>query len=246
MHARAVVGLAALLIVTACSPSLGVTASSTPPPSPSAPVPPAATSSTPSPVVSSGSATSPSSPSPATSSSALTVCPTPIDGATCPLPPGEYTARVHDPFTLLIDDDGWQEEPAAAGEFETRVVLSRADAPEQRLTFLSGQTGPAERPLPDMGSIQIPGFAIERPIDVEVSGASGQSVEIEPTGTEGGVLDIEGQAIELKPDRRYQLTITRVPMGEESATLIAVAESPLDEYEAFVEMAAKLVLSLDF
>ncbi len=125
-------------------------------------------------------------------------------------------------------------------------MLSRADAPEQRLTFLSGQTGPADRPLLNTETFVIAGFKVAPPTDVQLSGTSGQSVEIEPTGAEVGVVNIEGRAIKLEPDRRYRITLTRIPMGGESATVIAVAESPPDRYESFTEMVDKVLLSLDF
>lgn len=187
-----------------------------------------------------------SAPGPSSTAGAFTICPTSPPGQTCPLSPGSFTAPVHDAFSFSIVEGGWQEEQAAPREFETKIVLSRVDDPRQRLTFLSGETGPAARPLIDPAAFDIAGFTVGPPTDVRMSGASGKSVDIEPAGAQASAVTIEGQTIRLEPDRRYRITLARIPMMEESATVIMITEAPLDSFTTFVTMADRVLQTVGF
>lgn len=213
---------------------------------PSGPTPSSPIQSSPTPSAAAPSAPTPSAPGPSGSAGAFTICPTSPQGQTCPLSPGLFTAAVHDAFSFSIAEDGWQEEQAAAREFETRIVLSRVDDPRQRVTFLSGQTGPAARPLIDPAAFDIAGFTVGPPTDASISGVSGQSVNIEPAGTQASSVTIEGQTVQLEPDRRYRITLARIPMIEESATVIMVTEAPLDLFATFVTMSDRVLQTVEF
>ena len=149
---------------------------------------------------------------------------------------------VHDPFSFSIAEAGWQEERATAGEFETRVVLSRVADPQQRLTFLSGSTGPAGPVNLDPAAFDIPGFKVGQPSDVTISEMPGKYIDIEPDGS--GVaasVAIDTQTIPVDPGRAYRFTIVRIPMDQEAATVIMVTEAPTDAFATFVELADQVI-----
>lgn len=225
---RAIVLSALLLAGCAGSPQ----AISSPAPTPSAAAP---------------SAPTPSASAPSGSAGAFTVCPTPAEGPACVLPPNPYTAAVHDQFSFSIADVGWQEERAVAGEFETRIVVSRVDDPRQRVTFLSGQTGPATAAILDPAAFDIPGFKAGQPTDVTISGTAARYIDIEPAGAQAASsVTIENQTIPIEPDRRYRFTVARIPMNEEAATVIMVTEAPLDTFATFVTMADRVLQTVGF
>jgi hypothetical protein len=177
----------------------------------------------------------------------FTVCPQAVDGPICPLPPGKYTAAVHDSFAFSIPEVGWQEERAVAGEFDTRVVLSRVDDPTNRVTFLSGLTGPASPVTIDAATFAVPGFTIGSPQDVQIAGTAAKSIELAPAGASAATsITIENQSIRLEPDRRYRFTLAKIGMMEEAATVIIVTEAPADEFSAFVPAADAVLQTVSF
>jgi hypothetical protein len=184
---------------------------------------------------------------PTASAGAFTVCPSAAEGPTCPLPPGDYTAPVHDAFSFKIDEAGWQEERQVAGEFETRIVLSRTDEPGQRLTFLSGLTGAASPAIVNAAAFAVAGFKAGQPTDVTISGTPAQYIDLEPVGAQAAAtVTIDDQTVTLEPDRRYRFTLAKIPMDQEAATVIIVTEAPTDTFATFVQTADKVVQSVRF
>jgi hypothetical protein len=154
---------------------------------------------------------------------------------------------VHDPFTFSIAEAGWQEERAAAGEFETRVVLSRVDDPQQRLTFLSGSTGPAGPVNLDPAAFDIPGLKAGQPTDITISGIPGKYIDLEPDGAgAASSVSIDTQTIPVDPGRAYRFTIVRIPMDQEAATVMMVTEAPADAFATFVALADEVIRSVEF
>ena len=233
--------LAALAVACGGSPASPIPAES------SSSVPTASTS-----VVASASsvASSPSlasAPAGSNGTGVFTICPTDASGSTCPLQAGSYEAEVHDRFGLSIPDAGWQEERASADEFETRIVLSRVDDASQRLTFLSGTTGPMTPAAIDPGSFAIPGYKASGPVAITIGGTDAVSLVLRPDGaTSGAAVTIEGRSIPIEPDRRYRFTVARIPMGEEAATLIMVTEAPAAAFDAFAPLAEGVLESIRF
>jgi hypothetical protein len=177
----------------------------------------------------------------------FTVCPAAGSEPTCPLTPGKYTVAVHDQFTFSIPDAGWQEERAVADEFETRVALSRVDDSAQRVTFLSGETGPTSPATIDPAAFAIQGFKAGQPTDIKIAGTAAQFIDLEPAGAQtASSVRIENQTIRIEPDRRYRFTVAKIPMMEEAATFIVVTEAPLDRFDAFLTTADQLLGTLGF
>jgi hypothetical protein len=190
----------------------------------------------------------PASPSPSSGSvGAFSVCPTAAEGPLCPLPPGDYTVAVHDQFSFSISEAGWQEERQLAGEFATHVVLSRIDDPSQRMTFLSGQTGVASPAVVSAAAFAVAGFKAGQPTDVTVSETPAQYIDLEPSGaTAPATVTVDSQSVTIAPDRRYRFTVAKIPMDQEAATVIVVAEAPVDKFSTFVTMSDKVVQSIKF
>jgi hypothetical protein len=216
------------------------------------PVPPAASASS-EPSASAVPATSPASSDVATASpssssaGSFTVCPTAVDGPVCPLPPGDYVAAVHDQFSFSISEDGWQEERQPSAEFATRIALSRVDDPDLRLTFLSGSTGPTS-PV-DLGASAVapPGFTASQPVDVTISGTAAQYLDLVSAGAQApATLDIDDASLSIEPDRSYRLTLAKIPMDQEAATVLMVTEAPAEEFATFVPMADAVIKSVEF
>jgi hypothetical protein len=160
---------------------------------------------------------------------------------------GKYTAAVHDAFSFSIPEAGWQEERAVAGEFDTRLVLSRIDDPRQRVTFLSGQTGPASPATVNPADFAIAGFKAGQPTDVKIAGTAAQFIDLEPAGAEAdSSATIENRSIRIEPDRRYRFTVAKIPMLEEAATVIMVTEAPVDTFETFLKAADGLLQTVSF
>jgi hypothetical protein len=177
----------------------------------------------------------------------FTVCPTPVDGPVCPLPPGDYVAAVHDQFGFSISESGWQEERQQSAEFATLIVLSRVDDPDLRLTFLSGPTGPTS-PV-DLGATTIapPGFTAGQPVDLTISGTEAQYLDLVSAGAQAPApLNIGDVSLSVEPDRSYRLTLAKIPMEQESATVVMVTEAPADNFATFVTMADAVVRSVKF
>ena len=227
-------GCAAPQATEPAAPTVGATASVA--------TPAAATSSAPS-----RTAPAPPEPEPSGAAGQFTVCPTPVDAPQCPLEPGPYTVAVHDPFSFSITDAGWQEERATAAEFESRVVLSRVDAPLQRLTFLSGDTGPAAPASLDPATFDLPGFTAGEVTDITISGTPAKYIDLElSSGQPASALTIESQTIRIEPDQHYRFTVAKIPMMEEAATVIMVTEAPVDAFPSFVTMADQVLETVRF
>lgn len=186
--------------------------------------------------------------SPASSAAgAFTVCPTQVDGAACPLPPGDYTAAVHDRFSFSISEDGWQEERQQTAEFATRIVLSRVDDPGLRLTFLSGSTGPTS-PV-DLGASAIApaGFTAGQPVDVTISGTQAQYLDFVAAGALApATLTVDDVSLSVEPGRSYRLTLAKIPMDQEAAAVLMVTQAPTDTFATFLTMADSVVKSVKF
>lgn len=230
--------VAMLLLVAACGPNAApsqVTTMPTPSVGPTTPRPP------------SPSASALSADEPSGSGGAFTVCATAVQTSACPLQPSSYTAAVHDQFSFSISEAGWQEERAVAGEFDTRVVLSRVDEPRQRLSFLSGPTGPTSPVVVDPAALIAPGFKVGQPTAVLIGGTQAVSIDIEPAGArDASSVTIETQKIRLEPDHKYRVTVSRIPMDQEAATLIMVTESPVDTFATFVTTAERVLQTVRF
>jgi hypothetical protein len=148
---------------------------------------------------------------------------------------------------LAIADAGWQEERAESGEFATRIVLSRVDDRRQRLTFISGVTGPTSPVVIDPAVLSLPGFKVGQPTAVTVGGTQALSVDFEPGGAQAvGVVAIEGKVLRLEPNRHYRVTVAKIPMDQEAAALFMVAEAPVDLFGSFAILADRVVQSVNF
>jgi hypothetical protein len=175
------------------------------------------------------------------------VCPTAVDGPVCPLPPGDYVAAVHDRFGFSIAEGGWQEERQPSGEFENRIVLSRVEDPGLRLTFHPGPTGPTS-PV-DLGATPIApaGFTVGEPVDLTISGTEAQYRDLVSAGAQApAALTVGDVSLSIEPERSYRVTLAKIPMDQESATLVMVTEAPADKFAAFVTMADTVVRSVKF
>ena len=255
---RAFVAIAAMVVLTSgcattTTPSVAVVASVAPSPSmvaSAAPTPSAISSPTPvtTPALTPAApAPTPAAATPAASGATFHVCTPSPKTATCLLKPDSYTTASHDSFRFSIAEDGWQEERTVAGEFETRVVISRVKDPRQRLSFLSGPTGLTAPVAIDPTHFNTPGFKAGQPTDITISGTAAQYIDLEPAGAKAASsVSIEGQTITVEPDRRYRFTVAKIPMDEEAATVIMVTEAPADMFGAFVTMADKVVLAVKF
>lgn len=241
MRTTLVIGSLVVGLFTGCG-----TSQTAVPPAPSASSTPSTSSApaaSPAPASSAVTTASPTS----SAAGAFTVCPTPIDGPVCPLPPGDYTAEVHDRFSFSISEDGWLEERQQTAEFATRIVLTRVDDPDLRLTFLSGPTGPTS-PV-DLGASPIApaGFTVGPPVDVTISGTEAQYIDlVSDLGQTPAPLNIDGVSLSLTPDRSYRLTLAKIPMDQESATLVIVTEAPRPKFASFVTLADAVVKSIKF
>lgn len=213
-----------------------------------------APSASPEPITSAAPAASPApassvaSASPTSSAAgAFTVCPTQVDGPVCPIPPGDYTAAVHDRFSFSISEDGWQEERQQSAEFATRIVLSRVDDPDLRLTFLSGPTGPTSPVDWGASAIAPAGFTAGQPVDVTISGTRAQYVDFVAAGAKApATLTVDDVSLSVEPGRSYRLTLAKIPMDQESAIVLMVTEAPTDTFASFLTMADSVVKSVKF
>lgn len=175
------------------------------------------------------------------------LCPSASTGATCPLPPGEYTAGIHDAFMLTIKDAGWQEERGEGPSvMEPTIILSRIDAPDQRLLIDTGQTSQ----LLDEAAMAAlldgtAAFQQGAPSPTEVGGASGFQVDLAPT--EAGTISVRGAgAYELKPDHRYRVAALQLPMIAESGIKVIVIEAPTAGFDAFAPLADAVLQTVRF
>jgi hypothetical protein len=238
--------LATTLLLAACSPAAPSTALSL------IPTPTQLPSTSPTPLTTAEPSTSAGEPpsytaEPPASAGAFTICATAVQGSVCPLELGTYTAAVHDRFTLAIADPGWQEERAESGEFATRIVLSRVDDRRQRLTFISGVTGPLSPVVIDPAVLSLPGFKVGQPTAVTIGGTQALSVDVEPAGAQAAaVVAIESKTLRLEPDRRYRVTVAKIPMDQEAAALFMVADAPVDRFATFVTMSDRVLQSVKF
>ncbi len=241
MRTTLVIGSLVVGLFAGCS-----TSQTAVPPAPSASSTPstsAAPAESPAPASSAVTTASPTS----SSGGSFTVCPTDIGGPVCPLPPGDYTAEVHDRFSFSLSDDGWREERQQSTEFATRIVLEWAVDVDLRLTFISGPTGPTS-PV-DLGASPIApaGFTAGQPVDVTISGTEAQYLDLVSAGGQTPAsLDIDGVSLSLAPDQSYRLTLVKIPMGQESATLVIVTEAPAHKFANLVKVADPVVRSVKF
>ena len=250
---RAFVAIAAMVVLTSgcattTTPSVAVVASVAPSPSmvaSAAPTPSAISS--PTPAITQAATPAAPAATPAASGATFHVCTPAPKTATCLLKPDSYTTASHDSFRFSIAEDGWQEERTVAGEFETRVVISRVKDPRQRLSFLSGPTGLTAPVAIDPTHFNIPGFKAGQPTDITISGTAAQYIDLEPAGAKAASsVSIEGQTITVEPDRRYRFTVAKIPMDQEAATVIMVTEAPADTFATFVTMADKVLQTVRF
>ena len=255
---RAFVAIAAMVVLTSgcattTTPSVAVVASVAPSSSmvaSAAPTPSAISSPTPvtTPALTPAApAPTPAAATPAASGATFHACSPAPKTATCLLKPDSYTTASHDSFRFSIAEDGWQEERTVAGEFETRVLISRVKDPRQRLSFLSGPTGLTAPVAIDPTHFNIPGFKAGQPTDITISGTAAQYIDLEPAGAKAASsVSIEGQTITVEPDRRYRFTVAKIPMDQEAATVIMVTEAPADTFATFVTMADKVLQTVKF
>jgi hypothetical protein len=163
---------------------------------------------------------------------------------TCPLVPGTYNAPFHDPFTITIQDQGWQQEPADGSDV---VELSRTDDRSERLTFYPGPTG-ALADVEGMGRLFETTSEVElsEPRTVSIGGAPAVEVDATPTGSQPTSLVLAGNTIEIQPDRAYRFTVAQAPMLEEGAVHLIVTEASKQDLEQFLPLADKILGTLSF
>ena len=239
--------LVTTLVLAGCTPAAApssapsLTATSTPIPSASAtPLPSAEPSPSPAEIPQ-------YSAEPLATTGKFTICPSAVPGPTCPLKPGPYTAAVHDQFSLAIQDLGWQEERAESGEFSTRIVLSRVEDRRQRLTFISGETGPNTPVVIDVPAANPSGFKIGQPNAVTIGGTQALSIDVDPAGgSKPWIAFIENKTLRLEPNRDYRVTVAKIPMDQEAAALFMVAEAPVDLFATFVTVSDRVLQSVKF
>ena len=177
----------------------------------------------------------------------FTLCASPTTADTCPLPPGPYKADIHDAYTLTITDPGWQEERfATPEEDEPTVILSRSDAPDQKLSIDTGQTsgllddaGVAAL-LADVGTL-----TMGPPRTAQVGAATGLQVDVAPT--EARDVRVPGAGTyTLTPGHRYRLMALQFPMGQESGIKVIILDAPTATFDTFAPLADKVLQSLKF
>lgn len=169
----------------------------------------------------------------------LTTC-----NETCPLALGTYNAPVHDPFTITIEDGGWQQEPADGSD---EVLLSRTDNPTERLIFYPGPTGA----LADVEGLArlfetTPEVELGQPSTVTIGGAPAVEGDATPTGSQPTSLLLAGNTIEVQPDRAYRFTVAQASMLEEGALHLIVTEAPSEDLAQFLPLADKILETLSF
>jgi len=173
------------------------------------------------------------------------LCPTTTDADACPLTPGALRADLHDAFELVVSDEGWQEERAPASE-EPSVVLSRIEAPEQRLTIDIGSTGAL---LDDAALLALLAGAAPlqtgEPVAASVGNATGYQVELAPTAAAEFAVPGAGPIV-VEPGHRYRLFALQRPMDQESGIKVILIDAPTDEFATFETTAAGLLDTLTF
>lgn len=178
---------------------------------------------------------------------AFTLCPSPGTGPTCPLTPSDYTAAIHDAFTLTIADAGWQEERGPVGtNDEPTVILSRVDDPAQRVVI---DTGPTREVLdPTDISSMLAGLASAQasaPVPATVGGANGLQVDLAPTAVlEAPIGEVGTYA--FQPGHRYRVMALQLGMGQESGQKVIIVDAPTGSFDAFLPSATKVLSSLQF
>jgi hypothetical protein len=234
------------LLVASC----GSSNSTSPPPSASSAAPStSAALATPSASVAVASvAPTPAAATPTPGPAVFTICKTP-GGATasCPLPPGEYDAAIHDAFKLTIADSGWQEErsPIAVDD-EPTVVLARTDDPTQRLSIDTGPT----RELLDPTQIDklvdaAAAFRSSPLVPVTVGSAIGSQVDLAASKAERITIGDIG-TYDFEAGHRYRLMVLQLPMGQESGQKVIIIDSPAATFDAFVPLATKVLDTVQF
>lgn len=195
--------------------------------------------------------TAPASPAAAASVAPATpegylFCPAATTADTCPLPPGEYKADIHDSFTLTIPDAGWQEIRAEGVSFEQALVLSRVDAPDQRLVIQSGPTGLR---LDDAAMAAMldhtTAIQVAAPSAAEIGGAPGFQVDLAPT-ERGTVLVGGAGGVDVEANHRYRLAALQQLMDQESALKIILIDAPPAGFDSFAPLADAVLHSLKF
>ena len=184
---------------------------------------------------------------PLPSSGTLPLCPSPNAGATCPLSPGRYTVAIHDAYTLTIEDTGWQVEPSATpAEDEPTVILSRTDAPDQRLSIDTGHTS-GIRDAAGMASL-LAGtatFQMGAPSAAHVGTAAGFQVDLAPT--EARQVSVSGAGTYVfNPGHRYRLMALQLPMDQESGIKVIIVDAPTATFDAFLPLANAILQSVQF
>jgi hypothetical protein len=184
---------------------------------------------------------------PTPGAAAFTICKTPAATASCPLPPGDYSAAIHDAFTLSIADSGWQEERSAVAiDDEPTVVLTRTDDPTQRLSIDTGPTSVVLDPTAVEGMIgAAAAFQSSAPVPATVGGANGYQVDLAPTKTERIAIGDIG-TFDFEAGHRYRLMVLQLPMGQESAQKVIVIDSPAASFDAFAPLASKVLETVQF
>jgi hypothetical protein len=184
---------------------------------------------------------------PTPGAAAFTICKTPAATASCPLPPGDYSAAIHDAFTLTIADSGWQEErSAAAVDDEPTVVLARTDDPTQRLSIDTGPTSVVLDPTAVAGLIgAAAAFQSSAPVQATVGGANGYQADLAPTKPERITIGDIG-TFDFEAGHRYRLMVLQLPMGQESGQKVIIIDSPDASFDAFAPLASKVLETVQF
>ena len=154
---------------------------------------------------------------------------------------------MHDGYTLTIKDPGWQEERSPIpADIEPTVILSRSDAPDQRLSIDTGQTSSL---LDEAGVAallaDVESLPMSQPLPAMVGAARGLQVDVAPTA-QGDVSVPGAGTYTFTPSDRYRLMALQLPMGQESAIKVIIIEAPTADFDAFVGLADAVLQTLKF
>ena len=174
------------------------------------------------------------------------LCPAGEAGTPCPLPPASYVTNEHDSVGLTVSADGWQEEP---GKGDPNIVLSRVDAPDQRLIIDVGDTGDLGDDAYMLGLLsKIPALQalhVAAPQPATIGDASGFAVDVAPS--EAISVSIAGAGTyELQPDHRYRIAVLQHPMDQESVIEVVIVDAPAASFDAFGPVADELLDTVQF
>jgi hypothetical protein len=131
-------------------------------------------------------------------------------------------------------------------EDEPTVILSRIDAPDQRLSIDTGQTSV----LLDQAGVaallaEVGTLPLSPPAAAKVGAASGLQVDVAPTEARDVTIPGAG-TYTLTPGHSYRLMALQYPMLEESGIKVIIIDAPTASFDAFVPLADAVLGTLQF